>query len=454
MACNCNNYTRSQLLRAGAARAAEAGAGLPAIEAGMPVPAGTGLSRRSFLSRSAGLALAVYGAGKLLPFEALEEGIAAAANANNRILVSLFFDGGIDGMSLLAPVGDPRYASLRPNLKISRGDGPDFSEDARLVWHPAAAPLAQLHSEGKVTVFPAIGYASPNQSHFTSRHFWEIGELDVGAKTGWLGRYIDLHGRDDNPLQGLSLDWTLYPSLATARRPVAAVEAADDYGFWTPGVWDEVEERMFTAFGNFDRKSSPIPDVAKARGAAGQTARLRSQLAAFDGYTSPVAYPDDNRLGNQLAGLAAMIAAGLPLECVTINANGGYDTHSNQLTDFNAGVGSTCAAILAFQRDLEARGLQDRVLIEAWSEFGRRPEDNGSGTDHGAAGVAFLIGSRAKGQMVGSFPGLANLDEDDNLRHTADFRAMYASLIEGWLGVDAAPIIPGAAGLPRYALLK
>ena len=454
MACHCRDYTRSQLLREGAARAVEAGGDLPAIEAGMPDPAGTGMTRRSFVSRSAGMALAVYGAAKLLSLEALEEGIAGAAGARDPILVSLFFDGGVDNMSLLAPVGHARYAQLRPNLALSPAEGIPFAEDTSLHWHPAAADLATLYGEGKVSVFPAIGYSSADQSHFTSRHYWEIGEVSVGANTGWLGRYLDRHGSDTNPLQGLSLDWRLSPALATAKRPVAAVESVDDYGFWTPGVGEPVEEPMFRAFRNFGARRSSIPAVSQARTASEQTTRLRKQLAPFDGYSSPVAYPKDNYLARRLAGLAALIDAGLPLSCVTVDANGGYDTHSDQEADFNRGVSSTAAAILAFQRDLEARGIDDRVLIEVWSEFGRRPEDNGGGTDHGAAGCGFIIGSRARGQMVREFPGLTQLDGDDNLRHTSDFRAMYASLLEQWLGVDAAPIIPGASSLARYQLLK
>ena len=129
----CNNYTRSKLLRSAAA---EAGKGLPAIEPGMPTPAGTGLSRRSFLSWSAGLALSVYGASKI-PLAAFEEGIAQAAQGD-KILVSVFFDGGIDALSVLAPVGDPRYSQLRPNLALSPEAGTEFTEDNRLRWHPAA----------------------------------------------------------------------------------------------------------------------------------------------------------------------------------------------------------------------------------------------------------------------------------------------------------------------------
>ena len=116
-------------------------------------------------------------------------------------------------------------------------------------WHPAATPLATLHGEGKVSTFPAIGYTSPNQSHFTSRHFYEIGELEVGARTGWLGRYIDRTGTDDNPLQGLSLDGNLSPSIATATMPVAAVEDVTEFDMYTHGVGDPVAQPMPTRSG-------------------------------------------------------------------------------------------------------------------------------------------------------------------------------------------------------------
>ena len=163
----CRDYTRSQLLRGAAA---EAGRCLPAIEPGMPEPAGTGLSRRRFLSGAAGLALAVYGASKI-PLSAFETGIAQAA-AGDKILVSVFCDGGIDSLSVLAPVGDSRYAQLRPTLALAPGAGTAFSEDPSLQWHPAAAALATLHAEQKVSVLPAIGYDRPDQSHFTSRHYY------------------------------------------------------------------------------------------------------------------------------------------------------------------------------------------------------------------------------------------------------------------------------------------
>ncbi len=443
----CNDYTRSQLLRSAAA---EAGKGLPIIEPGMPEPAGTGLSRRRFLSRSAGLALAVYGASKI-PLSAFETGIAQAASSD-KILISVFFDGGIDALSVLAPVGDPRYAQLRPNLALDPGAGTPFSEDTRLHWHPAATALATLHEEGKVSAFPAIGYDHPDQSHFTSRHYYEIGELDVGFRTGWLGRYIDAVGDEENPLQGLSMDGSLSPMIATAEKPVAAIDSVDGYDLWSP-VSDPVESEMLHSFTRFGTLPSDSPGLSQVRRATSQTSKLRDELGGIGDFSSPVTYPK-TEFAHKLAGLAAYVNFGLPMRVVTVRAAGGYDTHAGQAPDLEAGLRETCEGLLAFQRDLEARGLADRVLIEMWSEFGRRPEENGSlGTDHGAAGCAFVIGSKSKGEMVGEFPGLANLDDNENLRVTSDFRGMYCSLLEQWLGHDAASIIPGASGFARPTLV-
>jgi uncharacterized protein (DUF1501 family) len=444
----CSGYTRSQLLRSAAA---EAGKGLPAIEPGMPEPAGTGLSRRKFLSRSAGLALAIYGASKI-PLSAFETGIAQAAQGD-KILVSVFFDGGIDSLSVLSPIGDSRYAQLRPNLALPPGAGAGFSEDPNLQWHPAAAALAALHAEGKVSALPAIGYDHPDQSHFTSRHYWEIGELQVGHRTGWLGRYIDAVGDNENPLQGLSLDGSLSPMIATAEKPVAAIADVDGYDLWAR-VGDPIESEMFRSFARFGSLPADSPALSHVRRATAQTDKLRQDLAGVGEFTSPVEYPK-TRFAHKLAGLAAYIAFGLPVRVATVRAPGGYDTHADQAGDLEENLRDTCEAILAFQRDLEARGLADRVMVEMWSEFGRRPEENGSlGTDHGAAGCAFVIGSKAKGEMVGEFPGLATLDQDDNLRATSDFRGMYCSLLEQWLGFDAEAIIPGAGGFARPTLVK
>jgi uncharacterized protein (DUF1501 family) len=452
--CNhCNGLSRSRLLHRAAA---EAGRGLPMIEPGMPLPAGTGLSRRSFLAQGLGAALSVYGVSKLLP-GVFDEGIAlAAGGATQPVLVSIFLEGGADAMSVLSPQGDPLYRKLRPKLGLSGGAA--LAEDDRLHWHPSLDSLAQLYGEQKVSVMPAIGYTNADQSHFTSRHYWEVGATSTALRTGWLGRYLDRVGTMDNPLQGLSLDDTLAPALATGRVPVASIDGPDQYDFWSKSVWGDVEARMLNAIGTFSGSGDPA--LAQAAGAQAQVAQLRDQLLPFqgdNGITSPVAYPKTNdAFPRRLAGLAAMLAAGLPLRVVALTAPGHYDTHSDQATSLTQGLQLTADSLLAFQRDLEARGVADRVLVHVWSEFGRRGKENGSGgTDHGAAGVGFLVGTRAKGQMVGEFPGLANgLDDDGNVKATADFRGVYASLLEQWLGLDASAVIPDASSFGRPALVK
>lgn len=434
---------------------ARANGGLPAIEPGMPIPAGTGMSRRGFLLKSAGLALSVYGAGKLALPGAFEESIAMAADgAPKTVLVSIFLSGGADALSILAPYQDAKYQQLRPTLKLASGT--PFGEDPNLLWNPAAQGLAQLHAAGKVTVMPAIGYASPNQSHFTSRHFWETGGLDPGARTGWLGRWLDVVGDPNNAIQGLSLDAALSPSLATSRVAVAATSSPTDYKFDSPGVWSApAKAAMLESFGKLGGLPSADPITAQARQAQSNAAILRSQLASLSPDGAAAGYPD-NGVATKLRGLAQMLAAGLPIRAVTLNGQGGYDTHSDQARALTTNLGATVDAIVAFQADIEARGLADRVLVHLWSEFGRRPQENGSsGTDHGAAGTGFLIGTRASGRMIGEFPGLTTLDREGNLRATSDFRALYASLVESWLGGAAASdVVPDAGSMPRYAVVK
>jgi len=455
--CNhCDGLSRSRLLHRALA---EAGRGLPAIEPGMPLPAGTGLTRRRFLAGGLGAAVAVYG-GSRLGLGAFQEGIAAAASAPAApILVSIFLEGGADGLSVLSPQGDPLYKKLRPKLALAGGTA--LAEDDRLYWHPALDGLQQLYSEQKVTVLPAVGYTHADQSHFTSRHYWEVGATEASLRTGWLGRYLDRVGKKDNPLQGLSLDDTLAPALATAKVPVASISGADQYDFYSKQVWGQVEERMLEAIGLMGHQPADA-GLRTAGNVEVQVDRLRRQLIPFQSsngkpsYTSPVAYPkSDDPFPQRLASLAAMLAAGLPLHCVALTAPGEYDTHADEPTALAQGLQLTSDSLLAFQRDLEARGLANRVLVHIWSEFGRRAAENGdSGTDHGAAGTGFLVGTRVAGKMVGEFPGLQKgLDNDGNLSATSDFRGVYAALLEQWLGVDAAAVIPKAASFSRPKLV-
>ena len=455
MAC-CNDFSRSQLLRSSVAKA---GQGLPAIEFGMPNPAGTGLTRRSMLLGSAGMFLTVYGAEKM-GVDAFETGIAEAFSGPAQpVVVSIFLPGGMDGISVLAPVYDPNYQTLRTTTKMDEAGTLAVNGLTNLRWHPQAQSLKDLHDAGKVTTFPAISYDHPNQSHFTSRHFYEVGALDPAGTTGWLGRWLDLPGvgTDNNPIQGLSLGGQLSPALATARVAVAAATSPSGYDFPSPGVYDDyVENAMASGFDQLGNPGTTDPILHQARQAQRNASGLRAQLATPLG-TSSVTYPANNGLANDLRSLVLLLKAGLPIRACAIEGNGGFDTHSNQTAGFGNDLQSNCDALKAYQTHLETEGIADRVVTFVWSEFGRRPEENDSnGTDHGAAGVGFLIGSKATGQTIGEFPTLdsTGLDQYGNVRATSDFRGVYCSVIEDWLNTDAAMVIPGADLLPRYPVVQ
>jgi uncharacterized protein (DUF1501 family) len=444
------------------ADAAQAGQGLPAIEHGMPTPAGTGMTRRGFVSRAAGLALSVYGGGALSAL-AFDDGIAAAA-ANpapgQKVLVTIFLAGGIDALSVLFPAADPLYYKLRPNLALPQTAGVPYTEDGRLRWHPAATSLAALHDAGRISVLPAVGYANSDQSHFTSRHYWEVGATDTDLRTGWLGRYLDHVGTTDNPLQGLTLDVALHPSLATAKVPVATLAAADQYLFAPPGLPPHpLEPSILQEAANIGAAHMRSTDagLATAGGIAYDAHHLYAELGNFKyGFSSPVQYPSSSDpFPHRLAGLAALVQAKLPLQVVGLTF-GHFDTHATQASTLQRDLQLASDSLAAFQHDLEARGVADRVVVHVWSEFGRRGAENASaGTDHGSAGFGFLMGTQVVGTQLGSFPGMTGgLDGNGNLVPTADFRAVYAALLEQWLDTDAAAVLPGIAGFQRPTLFK
>jgi uncharacterized protein (DUF1501 family) len=460
--CNhCRDFSRAQLLRGGAAAA---GSGLPSIEMGMPDPAGTGLSRRSFLARSAGLALTVFGAGSLAPAQ-FEEGIEAAmaATGDGRVLVSIYLAGGLDGLSVLSPATDNRYRALRPRIAVPVSSDPlnVFSQDSRLQWHPSAAGFRELHRENKMTVLPAIGYLPADGSHFTSRHYWEVGELNPRNIYGWMGRYLDRYGASDNPLQGLTIGYSLQPSLAPASVPVATIADPTVYNFWIEHVGSAsmIDEGVQTLARIGAANAGDDAETAGARTALRQLSALKGQLGPMQGATRPfqntVEYPSTGKpFPDRLATVAEMIGRGLPLRCVALQTDAGYDNHAGLHATFGGAFKQDVDTIVAFQRDLEARGIADRVLTHVWTEFGRRVPENGpDGCDHGAGGISFLIGTKVKGEMIGEFPGLGVLDAHDNLRATTDFRALYCSLLEQWFGADAGPVIPGADSYARMPLV-
>jgi uncharacterized protein (DUF1501 family) len=419
------------------------------------------LTRRQVLKLGAGGGLALYTA-QAMPIQRVLDAAAAdaAAAPDAPVLVSVFLPGGVDLLDTLVPLHDyGRYADLHPRLKVQ---GVPLAGTS-LGVHPSLARgvgggIKGLYERGKIGFLPGIDYANPDLSHFHSRHFWETGLITDQTASGWLGRWLDGAGGRDNPLQGVSMGYGLSPVMRSGRAPVAAVASPGDAGFWIRGVWGDAYDAAMNAYERLGR-----PGGGHALGAAREAARLAKQVAdrlepyaehdGVDPLASSVAYPEDSDFGQRLRYLAAMVSKPLGIRVADVHTDGDFDTHDNQaeLTELLADV-SECLA--AFQADLEARGVAQRTLTFVWSEFGRRPEENESGTDHGAGGLAWVQGDRARGGVHSEYPDLNRLDSDDNLQVTIDFRRVYSSLLEQHLGTEASAVIPRADAFGRVALVR
>jgi uncharacterized protein (DUF1501 family) len=424
----------------------------------------TPLSRRQVIGRGIGAGLAVY-AAKAMPLarilEAAEAQAAAAPNAP--VVVAVFLPGGCDLLDSIVPVSQyGRYADLRPGLKI---DQPLPLGSTGLGVNPQLAQglnggLKGLFESGKVGLMPGIDYANPDLSHFHSRHFWETGLITPDQASGWLGRWLDRAGTPDNPLQGVSMDYSLSPVLRSGGAPVAAVSSPDDAQFWIPGMWGDAFTRAMETWSQISSARPTAPGPAAAHASARQAKSVADILAPYqkdkngnDPLAGSVTYPESD-LGDRLKVLAGLLSLPLGIRVATVEADGDFDTHDNQADDLGKGLADASGALAAFQADLEARGVADRVLTLAWSEFGRRPKQNDSaGTDHGAGGVAWVQGTRVASGVLTDYPDLNQLDSEDNLAVTVDFRRVYASVLEQWLGTDASQVIPNAGALGRLQLV-
>ncbi|MDO8189386.1 DUF1501 domain-containing protein [Conexibacter sp. JD483] len=424
------------------------------------------LSRRQAIGGGLGGALAIW-AGRAMDFGGVIEAATAEAAAApaGRVLVSVFLPGGADLLDTLPPVGQyGTYADLRPGTKLA---SPPLLGGTGLGIHPSLTEgigggVKGLFDAGKVGFLPGIDYANPDLSHFHSRHFWETGLISERAAPGWLGRWLDRHGSAENPLQGLTLGSTLSPVLATGKAPVAALESPRDVGLDVWGTEDKTRPRLLAAWEQLTHATRGGGDGPQSvRTAAVLAKRVGDRLAPYaekdgkDPLAPVVAYPEDDGFSTRLSRLAALIAQPLGVRVAAVQADGEFDTHDNQPEDLARALRSVSQGLAAFQADLEARGVADRVMTLVWSEFGRRPKGNESaGSDHGAGGVAWVQGNHAVGGVLTVYPSLTALDRDDNLRVTVDFRKVYASLIEGWLGTGADEVIPRAGAYGRLSLVR
>jgi uncharacterized protein (DUF1501 family) len=302
----------------------------------------------------------------------------------------------------------------------------------------------QLFKDGKLAVVQGVGYPEPDRSHFRSMEIWHTASTAARPpSTGWLGRILDADYKegDDDGLAGLALADGLPQALLADRLTVPAVRQIENFNTAvadTPDA-DPPRARLLRQLSTGPTvKGEPIPFLRRQAESAYRTAAKLRDAAA--NYQSDVEYPGD--LGAQLKRAAQVIAANLGVRLLWVS-QGGYDTHSKQGPAHQALLGELSGALAAFQKDVEKHKAADRVLVLTFSEFGRRVDENASqGTDHGAASCLFLCGSKVKGGLAGAYPSLEKLGEGD-LIHTVDFRTVYATILEKWLGCDAARLLGG-----------
>ena len=388
----------------------------------------TDLTRRTLLQSLAGAGM-VAGL-PLLPLVPAQ----AANKKDNRILVVLELSGANDGFNTLVPYADDAYYRLRPNIGIRPNKVRKI--DDQFGFSPGMAGFERLFKEGKMAVVHGCGYAQPSYSHFTSAAYWHTGAPNSGEPYGWLGRVAD------------AIDPALTPNFLVNidERQSLAVRAAKH----VPVVFDDPER--FTRKGLL--QSRPLLDSVpkSANTSASQnyldsvanSAREASQLvrAAWANYKTPVDY---GIISVDLPKVAAMIAADLPTRLYyTSYRHNAFDTHVQQSEVHQRMLTYVSDAVSGFMQDMERLGRADDVTVLVFSEFGRRAAENTSlGTDHGTANHMYVIGKPVKGGHYGQAPSFTALDIGGNVTYTTDFRRVYASLIDGWLGADSKTLLSG-----------
>jgi uncharacterized protein (DUF1501 family) len=372
-------------------------------------------------------------------------------------LVVLQLTGGNDALNALVPYGNALYYDQRPTVRIPEDQV--LPIDDHYGFHPSMAALKPFWDQGKMAIVNGIGYPKPDYSHFRSMDIWYTAQPETMATDGWLGKLVrDLDPKADNVLTAVSFGRGLPRALSLAGVPVASVAELDSYGLLTnlSSLQRQAALEVFSWMyddGWNDQglppvrtrpPHDPVAEVLRYMGQTGLDAQKGAAIlrTAVKKYRSPVSYPQTS-IGQSLRGVAQVKLADLGTR-VFYTAHNGFDTHGTQLAVHAQLWRDVSEAVAAFFADLRAHDAADDVIMLLWSEFGRRVRDNGSGTDHGAGGIAFVLGDAVKGGMYGEYPSLRNGDLTlGNLTYTNDFRSTYSTILERWFDVAAKPIVNG-----------
>ncbi len=406
-------------------------------------------SRRQFLQRSAGAAT-ILGSDYLLPSFLSESLRGAQPDSEGRILIIVQLSGGNDGLNMVVPYEDDLYHRLRPSLSQKASTVHPLQDGLGL--HSDMRAMKDIWERGELQVVSNVGYPTPDRSHFRSMDIWHTASLDPElAQSGWLGRAVDgwdqrasADGRDAATPKALHLDSGPLPlALHARKRTVPSITSMESFQL------DGDVDRLASIIAAERKQGSDDLLYVQRTALAACTNAQRIANVVEQGQTRP-AYPNFG-LAKRLKEIASLIAADFGPR-IYYTSLGGFDTHARQALAHGPLLRELSESVAAIQSDLKRDNLDQKVLLMTFSEFGRRVKENGSrGTDHGAAAPMLLVGPAAKGGISGGTPDLANLLEGD-IRHSCDFREVYATVLRDWLGVEPAPILGDAR--PMDGLLR
>jgi uncharacterized protein (DUF1501 family) len=400
-------------------------------------------SRRKFLATLAG-GSAVLSLGARVPAflarAAAAESAAGKDTVKDTILVVVQLTGGNDGLNTVVPYNHDEYRIARPKLAIPARDVLKINDMIGL--HPSARGFSDLLEAGKLAVVQGVGYPDPNRSHFESMDVWHTCQRKGSPRsTGWLGRFLDA-SRVSADVDAPAIH------VGPEKQPLAlAAETVRVPSFDTPEAFrlqDGGSPQFHDAISALANGGSAPVDPLLAYLQSSTTSALAASeriAQALRDYQTPINYPE-NALATRLKTVAQLIDAGLKTRIYYVELDG-FDTHSQQAATHAILLKQLSGAVRAFVEDVAHHGHGDRTLVMSFSEFGRRVAENASeGTDHGTAAPMFVAGSRVRAGLVGEHPSLSDLDNGDLKFHT-DFRQVYATLLEHWLGWSSPSVLGG-----------
>ena len=364
--------------------------------------------------------------------------------SKEKVLVVIQLTGGNDFMNTIVPYTNGHYYDARKKVVIRQDEVIPINDT--LAFNPNNAALKPLFDDGKLGIIQGIGYPNANRSHFRGMDILHTCEPDKVGTEGWLGLAVrEMDPNQENVLTGVNIGRGLTRAMSVAGVPVTSIGDIDGYGVMNDAEKAHLRDRSIQAFKNIYGQAIGSGPVSEYIGKTGidilKGADMLSDVA--NSYSSSVEYAD-NPIAKSLKDVARIHLADLGTRVFYTN-HGGYDHHANEMLAHPGLMRDLSGAIADFIDDLEEHDAAEEVAILVFTEFGRRMRDNGSGTDHGSGGGAFLIGKNIKGGFYSEYPSLepSEWEHGEDLKHTIDFRGIYATLLEQWLGVESSPIVRG-----------